>query len=248
PGALELELRVPAGSVEIEASETSTTEVTLEPVGGEASEEAVASARVELRERPDGGHVVFVDVPDRRTFGISLSFGRGPEVRLRVRCPRGADADVRTRSADVEARGRYASLEARTVSGDVRWSEVDGDARLETVSGDVRIDRIGGRADAQSVSGDLTLVEVGGEFRSKTVSGDQAIESAASGKASVESVSGDIRVGIRRGSRLFVDAHALSGDLSSELDLEGGADSGDGPLVELRAKTVSGDIRVVRAG
>ncbi|MGH9075617.1 MAG: hypothetical protein ACRDZQ_16090, partial [Acidimicrobiales bacterium] len=71
----------------------------------------------------------------------------------------------------------------------------------------------------------------------------------------VQSAAGDITLGVAPGTLLHVDAQTLSGDTSSEipLDEDGGADAGtgsgraDGPVVELRAKTVSGDIRVVRA-
>jgi hypothetical protein len=40
----------------------------------------------------------------------------------------------------------------------------------------------------------------------------------------------------------------MSGDTSSEIDLDGeGEAEGDGPLVELRATAMSGDIHVARA-
>jgi hypothetical protein len=61
-------------------------------------------------------------------------------------------------------------------------------------------------------------------------------------------MSGDITVGIRQGSNLWVDARAMSGDLNSEVQLDDVPPSEDGaPLVELRATSMSGDIDVVRA-
>ena len=57
-------------------------------------------------------------------------------------------------------------------------------------------------------------------------------------------------VGVRRGSRLAVDARSLSGDTSSEIDLDEFEEAGaadDAPLVELRATAMSGDIHVARA-
>jgi hypothetical protein len=65
----------------------------------------------------------------------------------------------------------------------------------------------------------------------------------------VHSASGDVEVGIAKGSRLWVDTQSLSGDTSSELELESGApvEGDEGPLVELRAQTMSGDISVRRA-
>jgi hypothetical protein len=54
-------------------------------------------------------------------------------------------------------------------------------------------------------------------------------------------------IGVRRGSRVFLDCNTVSGDTSSELELTSDAPAGDGPLVEIKAKTVSGDITITRA-
>ena len=61
--------------------------------------------------------------------------------------------------------------------------------------------------------------------------------------------SGDVRVGIARGTRVWVDAASVAGDLGSELGLEGegAADEPEGAVVPLHVKTVSGDVAVVRA-
>ena len=67
-------------------------------------------------------------------------------------------------------------------------------------------------------------------------------------KYALRSASGDIRVGIKEGSRLFVDARSRSGDVASELPVSDTPPEGDAPLVELRANTMSGDITIHRAG
>jgi hypothetical protein len=61
------------------------------------------------------------------------------------------------------------------------------------------------------------------------------------------SVSGDVTIGVRRGSKVYLDCNTVSGDTTSELELTSDAPAGDGPLVEIRAKTVSGDITITRA-
>ena len=81
----------------------------------------------------------------------------------------------------------------------------------------------------------------------RTASGDQQVRSVAGGKVELSSASGDIRVGIKRGSRLWVDARSMSGDVSSELEVGDDAPGDDGPLVELQVTAMSGDVRVVRA-
>ncbi len=81
----------------------------------------------------------------------------------------------------------------------------------------------------------------------RTASGDQQLRSVAEGKVELASASGDIRVGIKQGSRLWVDARSMSGDVTSELDVGDEEPGEDGPLVELNVTAMSGDIQVVRA-
>ena len=246
-----LDLRIPAGGIEIEAVETGETEVRLD---GPA--EVLDGATVELR-----GDAVFVEVRDRKgLFNL-----HGVEVRLHVRCPEGAAASVRTKSADVSARGRLAKAHVASASGDVELERVEGDASFETASGDVAIAETGGDVTVHTASGDVDLGRVGGRLRANLVSGDvraRAVEGSVTvnvvsgdvevgevvaGTVTVQSVSGDVEIGVRRGSRVHVDANTLSGTTHSELELGDAPVGGGGPLVELRVKTVSGDVSVVRA-
>jgi hypothetical protein len=268
PGPLRLDLSIPAGAIDLETVDGEETSVVLDSDDPGALEHAT----VELRET-GGGHELVVEVERKRGLlggminiqigGISLGDAR---YRLRVRAPHGPRLAVRTASADISARGRFADADAKTASGEVEIGRVDGDATVKTASGDVRLDEIGGslrvnsvsgdvHADrvgetltAQLVSGDLAVGEVGAGATAKSVSGAQELTVVA-GEVNLTSVSGDMRVGIRRGSRLYVDANSVSGDLDSEVELADTprAEGDDGPLVELRAKTVSGDFRVQRA-
>jgi hypothetical protein len=66
----------------------------------------------------------------------------------------------------------------------------------------------------------------------------------------VQTVSGDVRLGITRGTRTWIDAASVSGRLESELGLEDQEPTPDedaSPVVPLHVKTVSGDVSVVRA-
>jgi DUF4097 and DUF4098 domain-containing protein YvlB len=148
-------------------------------------------------------------------------------------------------------RGRLRALEAKTASGDLVLSgEVEEDATLKTVSGDVRIDRVGGDLKLTTVSGDANVRSIGGSVEAKTVSGDVRLDSVRAGHVTLQSVSGDIAVGVEAGTNLDVDAGSVSGDLSSEVPLGSDAASaaGDGPTLVVRGKSVSGDFRVFRAG
>jgi DUF4097 and DUF4098 domain-containing protein YvlB len=266
PGAVRLNLSIPAGRIEIETAAVEETLVELEALS-DSARELLGDTRIDSRERP-GGHEVIVEVPQRT--GFFLGFGRGAEFRLRVACPDGADLDVRTKSADVQARGRYGAVEMKTASGDlfvdeaqeVRTKTASGDVALDTVhgvshvqsaSGDLSVQRAGGDVTVQLVSGDVWIRDAGASVHANTVSGDQRLDAVMAGAVEAQSVSGDVLVGVRRGSRVFVDANTLSGSTNSELDLadapveETGGESEDGPMVELRIKTVSGDVSIVRA-
>lgn len=258
---IRLELEVPSGDVRVETADEGETTVELEPAhDDESSREAVEKARIDFR----NGELTVV-VPEQRTFGIS--FGRRGAVNLRVRTPHGATASIKTKSADVVARGRYARAEINSTSGDIEVGEVEGDAQFNTVSGDLRAGPIAGRADVNAVSGDSVLERVGGRLRVncvsgdvtvreategvkiESVSGDVQLDSVEAGDVELNSISGDLRVAIKRGSRLAVDANAVSGDLRSDIELgtDEAAGGEDGPLVDLRARTVSGDLRITRA-
>jgi DUF4097 and DUF4098 domain-containing protein YvlB len=263
PGEVTLDIRVAQGRVELEAVPGSTTEVELDAHGHDDEvRELLADARIEARERR-GGHEVAVHVDDRKH---GFSFWRKVEVRLMIRAPEGANVNFEGASADVRGRGRFGALDANSASGDIEFEELSGEARINsasgdvsvravdgiaeinTASGDVDLGRVAGSINAKTASGDVHVDEAGAGVKIRTASGDQQIGGVTAGSVELQSMSGDISVGIRRGSNVWVDARAMSGDLSSELELGDEQPTDDaGPLVELSAASMSGDVRVVRA-
>jgi DUF4097 and DUF4098 domain-containing protein YvlB len=240
PGEVELTIEVPRGDVEIETADTEETTVELEARGRDA-EEYEREARIEARPRGDG-HEVIVDASTRRGL---LGFREG-EYRVRITAPDGADVRADLASADISGRGRFGEVEIAVASGDVAFDDVTGQAKVNTASGGVELRRVGS-AKVNSASGDVRIDE-SGPVEANTASGDIRLRSILSGEVKLHSASGDLDVGIAKGSRLWVDAQSLSGDTSSELELEAApSGSEEGPLVELRAQTMSGDISVRRA-
>jgi DUF4097 and DUF4098 domain-containing protein YvlB len=129
----------------------------------------------------------------------------------------------------------------------VELDEVDA-LEAKVASGDVEVDQIAGEARIDSASGDVEIGEVGGGVTVRTASGDQVVRSVAEGRVDLTSASGDIRLGIKQGSRLWIDARSMSGDVSSELELGDEVDTEeDGPLIEAQVTAMSGDVEVVRA-
>ena len=274
PGPLRLNLEIPSGEIEIETENTDETRVELEAVANnDAIRDLVDNSRIELIRRGDG-HEVVVEAKSRRGIFISIDRGPdirfgGPDVRLRISCPHGADLDVRTKSADLRARGEYGAVDVKTASGDLQLDRSKGTTRIKTASGDVHIGDAASSLEVQSVSGDLHAGAVRGDIRAQlvsgdvhvrdaggsistnTVSGDQRFEAVRRGRVELKAISGDVMVGVRSGSRVYVDANTVSGATSSEFELSDSpppeTPAGDAPLVELFVKTVSGDVRLERA-
>ncbi len=246
PLPLELEVRIPAGQIDVETVDGQESSVVVD-----GNEDLLDDVEI----RHSGGRLV-VGLRGKSKLGFVVAFGSrvfgNAGLRVQARIPHGASLTVKTSSADLGADGQFRSLDVNSVSGDVHLrGPVEHDASVKTVSGDLELQRVGGNASVQSVSGDLRLGPVGGSVETKSVSGDIRLASLSRGQARFTSVSGDIEVGIAAGSVLDVDAETTSGDLSSEVPLASDSPSEGGdsdPTVVLRGRTVSGDLRVFRAG
>ena len=211
---------------------------------------------LELTEVRQEGRRIVVELKGKKPFGITisigdLSFGSGGRLRVRARVPHGSDAILTTAAADMKLRGRVQSLEAKSASGDLMVrGEIERDATVKTVSGDV-MPRARRRRPALHDASPATCSRArsAGSVEGKAVSGDVRIDSTREGNVTVQSVSGDIEVGVEAGTNLDVDAGSVSGDLTSEVPLgsDPGSAEGYGPTLVVRGKTVSGDFRVFRA-
>jgi hypothetical protein len=262
-GPVELDVRLAAGAIEVDATLEGRVEVEL-MASDEESQRLVDDAVVELRE-PGGRREVLIDVPQRHgSFTLSMLFGR-QGIGCRVRCPRGSSVRARTKSAELTAGPELGFVDVATASGEVELGELAGDLTAKTASGDVAVRAVGGRTNAATASGDVTIDAATGPFsantasgdivvgraladaKANTASGDVRLEAVQAGSVSVNSASGDVFVGVARGARAHLDCTTVSGDASSELDLSGDEPGGEGPFVEIRARTVSGDIRIARA-
>jgi hypothetical protein len=261
-GPAELEIRLASGDISVDAGLDGRVEVELTAYD-EESQRLIDDATVELREQ-NGRPQVIVELPNKRGFNLGQMFSR-QGITCRVRCPQGSGVSAKTKSADLVARGVLGALHVQTASGDVEADRVTGGVNVKSASGDLTVREAGDGVSVQSASGDIDIELVRGPINVNTASGDVSIGEAYDnvnvntvsgdqdhgavlrGKVSAHSVSGDVSIGVRRGSKVFLDCNTVSGDTRSELELSGDVPSGDGPLVEIRAKTVSGDISITRA-
>jgi DUF4097 and DUF4098 domain-containing protein YvlB len=264
PGSVSLQIKLPSGRVVVTTADEPKTSVDVVALG-RRGQDAVDEIEVTTEER-GGRHVVRVEQRDRFRWGpIQITWGG--DFECRVTCPPGTDLDLAGASTDVRVEGELGDVSARTASGDIRLQAISGALQVKTASGDVLVGDVGGqgsvatvsgdvgveRLDAplttRSVSGDISIGTISAELGISTTSGDVDLKAVHAGEVRVQTVSGDVRVGIARGTRVWVDAASVSGDLGSELGLEGeeAADEPEGAVVPLHVKTVSGDVAVVRA-
>jgi DUF4097 and DUF4098 domain-containing protein YvlB len=262
---LAVSVKVPRGDVQVETAETDETVVTLD-----GSDRKLERAEIRLEDRGDHDELI-VDVdPDDISWSagrikLAISFDSAKDkIDARLRVPHGTILRIETGSADIRVSGRVRELETQTASGDISVDEVERDAKIKVASGDVRVARVGGGlkvqtaagdvasgpvgadAEVKTAAGDIRLEDVGGNVSVNSASGDVRLGAVTRGKVELKSVSGDMTVGIRRGSRVWMDVKTITGDAHSELDA-GGEDDNEGPLVELKATAMSGDIKIVRA-
>jgi DUF4097 and DUF4098 domain-containing protein YvlB len=260
-GPVELDVRLTSGDIEVDPTTDGRVEVVL-TAHDEESQRLVDDARIELS---SGGQrpTVVVEVPQKRGFTLSL-FGRSG-IECLIRCPHDSGLAVRTKSADISARGTLGGLNVSTASGDIEVDRISGGANVksassdfhareigsgvnvQSASGDIEIEVARGPVNVTSVSGDISIGEAYDNVSANSVSGDQDHRAVMQGVVAAHSVSGDVTIAVRRGSKAFLDCTTVSGDTSSELEMTGEAPAGEAPFVEIRAKTVSGDIRITRA-
>ncbi|WP_448627422.1 DUF4097 family beta strand repeat-containing protein [Geodermatophilus sp. URMC 64] len=248
-GPFAVEIRNPAGSVDVDAVE-GTTEYVVEIA-------PLDSAAEELVDRVDlylAGSRLRVAVPERR---LQL---RTPAFALRVTVPTGTAARVAVASADVELRGELGrveltgasgdsavesctDLQLRTASGNARIGTVSGRATVGSASADLRVEEVGAGLEVKTASGDVEVGSAGGDVSINTASGDVGIDRVAGGKVGVKTVSGDVSLGVVPGLRVWLDLASVSGRMESLLDEEG--PDGDGPAqLRVAVRTVSGDLRI----
>lgn len=266
PGAIRLYVELGKGRLDVTAADTDTTTVTVE---GDDPEE--------VRVEHDGDLVSIVAPRDRGLFGLGskghiVTVTLPEESALRAQTGSAAvsasgtlgTAQVKTGSGDIELERVYGAgelssgsgdlvldhvrgpLGVKTGSGDVHVVEALGPVRISTGSGDIQLDRSTETVNVKTGSGDLRLGSASGEIAMSTGSGDLEIRSLTSGRLVGKGASGDIRVGIPAGTPVWTDLSTVSGQIRSNLKGSGQPAEGQ-DHVELRARTVSGDIILIEA-
>ena len=179
------------------------------------------------------------------------STGRLGECRFRI-----AAGDVHVQEA--------AAVTLRAAAGDISLGRVSGHCDVTTGSGAVRIGSVDGTAVVKNANGDTEIGEITGDVRVsgangrvnidrahatvavKTAKGDIRLGEVAGGAVFAQTAYGRVDVGIRDGVAAWLDLHTAFGKVENELaDAERPEPEED--VVELKARTAYGDIRVRRS-
>ncbi|MGH9019822.1 MAG: DUF4097 family beta strand repeat-containing protein [Acidimicrobiales bacterium] len=186
------------------------------------------------------------------------------DVDVEVSLPEGSDVEIDTASGDSVIRGAVKavsvhsasgdvvvddadSVSARTASGDLMIGRTTTSLSVQSASGDVVVKQGARTTKIESASGDVRVAATGHTTEVSTASGDVNVGAACTGKVSARSASGDVRISVAPGLNIDVDAHSVTGELTSTIDLSRDGSDDAGEVLDLRVGTVSGDVAVVRA-
>lgn len=155
----------------------------------------------------------------------------------------GADAVVETGSADIRVGAAGGDLRVKSGSGDVEIRHLSQSAQISTGSGDVLLGTSEHQAVVKSGSGDVRVNDAHTDLSVTTASGDLAVDLIRAGAVRAKAVSGDVTVGVPAGIPVWTDISCVTGRVTSALEGAGEPDEGQ-DYIEVRATTVSGDIRL----
>ncbi|MGB4588463.1 MAG: DUF4097 family beta strand repeat-containing protein [Clostridiaceae bacterium] len=152
--------------------------------------------------------------------------------------------DISTVSGENSVTGlELSSLDVSSISGDITLQDGKyGELKFYNVSGNVFAYSEAGKAQGESVSGNLTLSSVNEGINLKTVSGNiKATVAALKGKATADSISGEIEIELLDSIETSYKLNTVSGKLT--VDDGGNVQTGEKSIT----KTVSGTDRLIDA-
>ena len=121
--------------------------------------------------------------------------------------------------------------------------------KIKTVTGNIEVNQALASLQIKSVSGEVVISQnPATTCIVKTVSGDIATHTFSTCDYTLKSISGDIKVHVAPDLDVDVDGNSVSGDLNSEISLDGANDSstGSSKVVRITTSTISGNFNLAR--
>lgn len=167
-----------------------------------------------------------------------------------------AYGDLSVDSAErLEVKGGYGDFRVARVAGDadvavkaasVDLRRVDGALRLTGSDGALAVGTVGGPAQVVTSSGTVELGSLGAGATVRSAYGAVRIHDAVRGAVRVDGSYGDVSVGVRRGTAVWLDASSRKGVVRSDLASDAGPAEGEETL-ELVVRTGYGSITLHRS-
>ncbi|GAA1153533.1 hypothetical protein GCM10009630_59740 [Kribbella jejuensis] len=152
---------------------------------------------------------------------------------------------ITTGSGDVKVESAASAVRASTGSGSIDIEEAEDALGLSTGSGDVTIGDAAGPTSVKVGSGDITIERIRDHSVATSGSGDVKVEIADGPSVQAETARGDVQIGVPDGLPTYLDLKTVTGRI--RCDLQPGEKPAEGErALMLRARTVSGDITVVK--
>ncbi|WP_394468219.1 DUF4097 family beta strand repeat-containing protein [Kutzneria buriramensis] len=197
PAPISAVLTIPAGRVELVATDRTDTVVDVQPTDP-AKGRDVKAARQTTVDYADGVLRIQTEAARNQYFGPTGS------VQVTVHLPAGSRVEASTAAAELSTNGRLGEV---VFDGAYRQIHVEQAAslRLTAVDGDVQVGRLDGPAQISTARGDITVAE------------------AASGTVVLRTQAGGITVGAAAGVSASLDAGTSYGRISNALRNTDGA-------------------------
>lgn len=255
---IHLVVRIGHGSVTVRTADD-PTKATVRVEAGKNADELLDQTVVELR----GGELVVAAPRQGGLFDLPfLSKFSGRTLDVHVTVPVATDVKISTFTAPIrivgdvgvadlsfgsgEAGVRHArELRLRFGSGTAKAVRVDGAVQLRSGSGNAELGEVGGALSSGCGSGDLNVRVARGPVRLRTGSGTARLREVH-GDVDATTGAGAVEIGVPQGVSAEVDLHAGSGRITTDLPIED-APRSSSPVIRLRARTGSGDLRLFRA-
>ena len=189
------------------------------------------------------GEPIYIEVPDVQMKEIELNSRSGD---IECHCVLARKMTVRSTSGDVtlepETEKTAEKLIVSTVSGEAEIHGSALEAEAGSMSGDVTVDGVFETLEMKSTSGEVEFTGSVLDLSASSISGDVnvKVENTTVRRISGKSTSGDVEIDLPDGLRsVHAECSTVSGDCLSRV-----SDAGMNAEVQIRAKSVSGDVTV----
>jgi hypothetical protein len=156
------------------------------------------------------------------------------------------DLNVQTAGGQITVDSVVGAADVTAGSGTVQIRLIDGPATIKNTNGRTSIGEVTGELTAKGANGDLTIDRAHHGVTAKTASGNIKLGEVIRGSIVIEAAVGELEIGIRQGSVAWLDLNSVIGRVESSLE-ESEAPERSEEKVEIRARSVAGNIRVHRA-